>query len=676
MVARPGNLYIKRATSKIPVGWLLTGLALGLEKTACSCHYSILVSHLSIYTTAVILSLNNPGLDQSWSHTSLRTHLSKIHPSCVFVSLFSILHLILILLHQPILDSCINIRSVEPSPTLLGNPDPFRRPSLPSLPWSFVSHTIVVSFEHFKAGQPYGAVDPHILRQSGAQHHSAFSLYPGPESGPGEWQMGDYMAQALLNYAHPHANPHHFPQGNTYTHETGTQESSRANHQHRHHQQHHQHRPQKKKRRPDRRSGSGSGSGNGNGNGNSNGNNSNSNAHEYTFPHHQGADQINLSTSSAPTSTPIDATALDHEGPPAAPPPPPARGRQQSSSRRGRPRKVSSPPPSTTSTTSTASTASTTQNTASHGPKPLAPKDHSQHKRRASSPDDAPRRSSNASTSTATTTSSSSNNNNNRPGETTPPDSPAEEAASTREEKKARLRLRNRQAAHKCRLRKQRSIADLQTQEAAAEAIHQALANEASMLRGEVLMLKSMILQHGSCDCPFIQDYISSSAAKLTATQQQHEQQQQQQQQQQQEQNKRLRKYSTGSVITTAGPPDGASFASSLSSVASSPGYSSPGDFPREDDDGGKSTAAIMRRPHDSASASASASADANAIVEVEDGFSTGGAWAGGGDGDMGFGYLAVGQGEGDARHDGVGVGDNDMRMSTDPTVPRLTATA
>lgn len=82
-------------------------------------------------------------------------------------------------------------------------------------------------------------------------------------------------------------------------------------------------------------------------------------------------------------------------------------------------------------------------------------------------------------------------------------------------DKKTRLRQRNREAAQKCRRRKQRSIDELQNQEAAAGSLHDALATEAAQLRGEVVMLKSMILQHGACGCSFIEEYIQGQAASL-----------------------------------------------------------------------------------------------------------------------------------------------------------------
>ncbi|KAM0282028.1 hypothetical protein ACHAQH_003234 [Verticillium albo-atrum] len=83
-------------------------------------------------------------------------------------------------------------------------------------------------------------------------------------------------------------------------------------------------------------------------------------------------------------------------------------------------------------------------------------------------------------------------------------------------EKKTRLRARNREAAHKCRVRKQRGIEDLQTQEAAIGAVNQSLKNQYAELRSEVILLKDMVLQHGGCGCSYIESYIEDAAASLS----------------------------------------------------------------------------------------------------------------------------------------------------------------
>lgn len=83
------------------------------------------------------------------------------------------------------------------------------------------------------------------------------------------------------------------------------------------------------------------------------------------------------------------------------------------------------------------------------------------------------------------------------------------------EAKKNKVRARNREAAYKCRKKKQKGVEELQTQEAMAENINKNLNDEAALLRGEILMLKTMVLQHGSCGCSFIEEYISGAAQNL-----------------------------------------------------------------------------------------------------------------------------------------------------------------
>lgn len=83
------------------------------------------------------------------------------------------------------------------------------------------------------------------------------------------------------------------------------------------------------------------------------------------------------------------------------------------------------------------------------------------------------------------------------------------------DDKKNRIRARNREAAYKCRQKKQKGIEELQTQEAMVERMNKTLNSEAAMLRGEILMLKNMVLQHGGCGCSYIEEYISGAAQNL-----------------------------------------------------------------------------------------------------------------------------------------------------------------
>ncbi|KAK2052834.1 hypothetical protein LY76DRAFT_525883, partial [Colletotrichum caudatum] len=77
------------------------------------------------------------------------------------------------------------------------------------------------------------------------------------------------------------------------------------------------------------------------------------------------------------------------------------------------------------------------------------------------------------------------------------------------------IRARNREAAHRCRQKTQKNTEKLVTQEAVLNRINKSLHTEATQLRGEILILKHMVLQHSGCGCPSIADYISSAAQNL-----------------------------------------------------------------------------------------------------------------------------------------------------------------
>lgn len=83
---------------------------------------------------------------------------------------------------------------------------------------------------------------------------------------------------------------------------------------------------------------------------------------------------------------------------------------------------------------------------------------------------------------------------------------------------KGRARARNRQAAHKFRIRKRHSVERLKEAEAAARETHARLKHEAARLRSETLRLRSVILEHGECACPYIDEYIQASARTCVAT--------------------------------------------------------------------------------------------------------------------------------------------------------------
>ncbi|KAF4121037.1 hypothetical protein GMORB2_2523 [Geosmithia morbida] len=75
----------------------------------------------------------------------------------------------------------------------------------------------------------------------------------------------------------------------------------------------------------------------------------------------------------------------------------------------------------------------------------------------------------------------------------------------------------NRQAAHKFRTRKRHSVERLKEAEATARSRHQELREEATRLRHEKVHLQNMILEHGECACPYIDDYIQAAARTCVA---------------------------------------------------------------------------------------------------------------------------------------------------------------
>ncbi|EGY20891.1 uncharacterized protein VDAG_02415 [Verticillium dahliae VdLs.17] len=96
------------------------------------------------------------------------------------------------------------------------------------------------------------------------------------------------------------------------------------------------------------------------------------------------------------------------------------------------------------------------------------------------------------------------------------PPPPQTDNPASGSDKKMRLRARNRVAAHKSRARKQHGIEDLQAQESNVGAVNKDLKHQYAKLRGEVLVLKDMVLQHGGCGCPFIESYIKDTAVSLS----------------------------------------------------------------------------------------------------------------------------------------------------------------
>lgn len=80
---------------------------------------------------------------------------------------------------------------------------------------------------------------------------------------------------------------------------------------------------------------------------------------------------------------------------------------------------------------------------------------------------------------------------------------------------KPMVRHRNRDAANKCRAKTKRAVANLESTERAMSAEHRDLSATARGLRDEVLMLKTELLAHGSCDDALIQRYLMNQARRF-----------------------------------------------------------------------------------------------------------------------------------------------------------------
>ncbi|KAK1716019.1 uncharacterized protein BDZ83DRAFT_635347 [Colletotrichum acutatum] len=92
---------------------------------------------------------------------------------------------------------------------------------------------------------------------------------------------------------------------------------------------------------------------------------------------------------------------------------------------------------------------------------------------------------------------------------------PSYTSASDGNNKQDAIRARNRQAAHKCRRKKQKVNEDLQTQEIAINNINKHLQYEVAKLQSEILYLKNMVLRHSGCGCRSIDEYIAQAAQNL-----------------------------------------------------------------------------------------------------------------------------------------------------------------
>lgn len=75
----------------------------------------------------------------------------------------------------------------------------------------------------------------------------------------------------------------------------------------------------------------------------------------------------------------------------------------------------------------------------------------------------------------------------------------------------------NRIAADKCRLRRRNEEDKLKSKHDDLEQDRRRLSVALSELTAETYLLKNMLMEHGSCDCRLIQDYLKESASEWVA---------------------------------------------------------------------------------------------------------------------------------------------------------------
>lgn len=83
--------------------------------------------------------------------------------------------------------------------------------------------------------------------------------------------------------------------------------------------------------------------------------------------------------------------------------------------------------------------------------------------------------------------------------------------------KALQARERNRIAADKCRSRRRQEEDKLKSKHNNLEQQHRKLSGALSDVMEEIYVLKNMLVQHGSCDCRLIQDYLKESASEWVA---------------------------------------------------------------------------------------------------------------------------------------------------------------
>ncbi|KAL3952846.1 hypothetical protein ACCO45_012789 [Purpureocillium lilacinum] len=91
------------------------------------------------------------------------------------------------------------------------------------------------------------------------------------------------------------------------------------------------------------------------------------------------------------------------------------------------------------------------------------------------------------------------------------------DASGGEDPKTVRVREKNRIAADKCRSRRRQEEDKLKSCHEDLEQEHRRLSAALSELMAETFVLKNMLMEHGSCDCRLIQDYLKDSASEWVA---------------------------------------------------------------------------------------------------------------------------------------------------------------
>ena len=91
------------------------------------------------------------------------------------------------------------------------------------------------------------------------------------------------------------------------------------------------------------------------------------------------------------------------------------------------------------------------------------------------------------------------------------------DASGSECQKALRVREKNRIAADKCRSRRRQEEDKLKSKHEDLEQEHCRLSGALSELMAETYVLKNMLMEHGSCDCRLIQDYLKESASEWVA---------------------------------------------------------------------------------------------------------------------------------------------------------------